>query len=381
VLEILPVTGIGEVTPNSDLAALVMTAAPWLEDGDVLVVTSKIVSKAEGRLVEVPEAGPEREAVRDAVLAAETARVVARRGPTRIVQTHHGLVMAAAGIDASNVERTRLVLLPVDPDASARALRAALRERYDRRVAVIITDTMGRPWRLGLSDVAIGAAGLSPVRDYRGEVDPYGNELQITQMADIDELAGAGELVKGKYDRVPVAVVRGYGRVTDDDGPGARALVRDAAEDMFSLGTAEARALGRSEVAALGDATGFAHLPVNPELVAAALETVRTAGVAGTAGPAASAFTHVTDAGVRDKLRDLAPSGTAEVVVPHVPAAADRWTVAEAGAAVHRLRAALAAAGLATAWVRADAATITDLAAPPPGHEPLGLLAVGAPAA
>jgi coenzyme F420-0:L-glutamate ligase/coenzyme F420-1:gamma-L-glutamate ligase len=375
VLEILPVTGIGEVAPDSDLAALIMVAAPWLEDGDVLVVTSKIVSKAEGRLVDVPETGPEREAVRDAVLAAETARVVARRGPTRIVQTHHGLVMAAAGIDASNVERSRLVLLPVDPDASARALRAELRERYDRRVGVIITDTMGRPWRLGLSDVAIGAAGLHPVRDYRGEVDPYGNELQVTQMADIDELAGAGELVKGKYDGVPVAVVRGYGRMTDDDGPGARALVRNAEEDMFSLGTAEARALGRSDTATLGDATGFAHLPVNPELVAAALETVRTAG------PAAAAFTHVTDAGVRDKLRDLAPSGAAEVVVPYVPAAAaDRWAAAEAGAAVHRLRAALAAAGLATAWVRADAATISDLATPPPGHEPLGLLAVGTPA-
>jgi coenzyme F420-0:L-glutamate ligase/coenzyme F420-1:gamma-L-glutamate ligase len=296
------------------------------------------------------------------------------------VQTHHGLVMAAAGIDASNVERTRLVLLPVDPDASARALRAALRERYDRRVGVVVTDTMGRPWRLGLTDVAIGAAGVAPVRDYRGEVDPYGNELQVTQMADIDELAGAGELVKGKYDQVPVAVVRGYRGLTDDDGPGARVLVRDAEQDMFSLGTAEARALGRSEVATLADATEFAHTPVAPELVAAALDAVRTAGGAGAAGGAGTMFTHVTDAGVRDKLRDLAPSGTAEVVVPHLPADADRWTLAGAGAALHRLRAALAADGLATAWVPADAEAITDLAALPAGHEPLGLLAVGLPA-
>jgi coenzyme F420-0:L-glutamate ligase/coenzyme F420-1:gamma-L-glutamate ligase len=373
VLEILPVTGIGEVTPKTDLAALIMAAAPWISDGDVLVVTSKIVSKAEGRLVEVPEAGPEREAVRDATLAAETARVVARRGPTRIVQTHHGLVMAAAGIDASNVEPSRLVLLPVDPDASARALRTALRERYDRRVGVVVTDTMGRPWRLGLTDVAIGAAGVVPVRDYRGDVDPYGNELQVTQMADIDELAGAGELVKGKYDQVPVAVVRGYRGTTDDDGPGARALVRDAGQDMFSLGTAEARALGRSDAATIADATGFAHTPVGPEPVATALAEV------GAAAGAGAAFTHVTDTGVRDKLRDLAPSGTAEVVVPHVPADADHWTVAGAGATVHRLRAALASAGLATAWVRADTATITQLAALPPGHEPLGLLAVGMP--
>jgi coenzyme F420-0:L-glutamate ligase/coenzyme F420-1:gamma-L-glutamate ligase len=367
VLEILPVTGIGEVTPKADLAALIMVAAPWIRDGDVLVVTSKIVSKAEGRLVEVPEAGPERDAVREAVLAAETARVVARRGPTRIVQTHHGLVMAAAGIDASNVERTRLVLLPVDPDASARALRAALRERYGRRVAVIVTDTMGRPWRVGQTDVAIGAAGLAPYRDYRGDVDPYGNELQVTQVADIDELAGAGELVKGKYDQVPVAVVRGYGDVIDDDGPGARALVRDAELDLFSLGTAEARALGRSDAATLTDAPVFADAPVDPEVVAAALVTV---------GPG---FTHVTDPGVRDKLRGLAPRGIAEVVVPHVPAGADPWAVAQQGAAVHRLRAALAAAGLATAWVRADTASISGLVTLPPNHRPLGLLAVGQP--
>jgi coenzyme F420-0:L-glutamate ligase / coenzyme F420-1:gamma-L-glutamate ligase len=367
VLEILPVTGIGEVGPRTDLAALIMVAAPWLEDGDVLVVTSKIVSKAEGRLVEIPEAGPARDAAREAVLAAETARPVARRGPTRIVQTHHGLVMAAAGIDASNVEPTRLVLLPVDPDASARALRTALRERYGRRVAVIVTDTMGRPWRVGLTDVAIGAAGLAPIRDYRGEVDPYGNELQVTQMADIDELAGAGELVKGKYDQVPVAVVRGYGGVTDDDGPGARALVREADQDLFSLGTAEARALGRSDVATLADPTAFADGPVDPELVAAALAVV------------GAGFTHVTSAGARDKLRDLAPRGTAEVVVPHVPADADPWTIARAGAALHRIRAALAAAGLATAWVDADATAVTDLVALPAGDQPLGLLAVGLP--
>jgi coenzyme F420-0:L-glutamate ligase/coenzyme F420-1:gamma-L-glutamate ligase len=364
VLEIHPVTGIGEVEPGADLAALIMAAAPWIVDGDVLVVTSKIVSKAEGRLVEVPADGPARDAARDAVLAAETVRTVASRGPTRIVETRHGLVMAAAGIDASNVTPTRLVLLPVDPDGSARALRSALRERYGRRVAVMITDTMGRPWRLGQTDVAIGAAGLPPIRDYRGEVDPYGNELQVTQMAVVDELAGAGELVKGKHDGVPVAVVRGYDGA-DDDGAGARELVREAELDLFSLGTAEARALGRADAATLADPAVFAGTPVDPDLVAAALSAV------------GAAFVHVTDPGVRDKLRDLAPTGAAEVVVPHVPAGADRWTVAGAGALVHRLRAALAASGLATAWVDADRETLVALVDLPPGTEPLGLLAVG----
>src|ERR1051325_5505367 len=204
-LEVLPGRGIGDVTAGDDLATLITANAPWLRDGDVLVVTSKIVSKAEGRLVEVPADGPEREAARQRVLAAETRRVVARRGPTTIVQTHHGFVMAAAGIDASNVDKTHLVLLPADPDGSARRLRDDLARR-GLDVGVIVSDTMGRAWRNGLTDVARGAAGIEPIRDHRGETDPYGNELEITQMAVIDELAAAGELVKGKVDQTPVAV-------------------------------------------------------------------------------------------------------------------------------------------------------------------------------
>ena len=141
-LEILPVRGIGDIAPGADLAAEITAAAPWLLDGDVLVVTSKIVSKAEGRLVDVPTGGPEREQARAAVLAAETARPVANRGDTHIVQTHHGFVMASAGIDASNVDRSRLVLLPKDPDSSARSLRQALRERFGLDVAVIVST----PW-------------------------------------------------------------------------------------------------------------------------------------------------------------------------------------------------------------------------------------------
>jgi coenzyme F420-0:L-glutamate ligase/coenzyme F420-1:gamma-L-glutamate ligase len=251
-LEILPVRGIGDVVAGDDLAELITTAAPWLADGDVLVVTSKIVSKAEGRLVEVPADGPERDAARAATLAAETKRIVARRGPTTIVQTHHGFVMAAAGIDASNVDKTHLVLLPTDPDASARRLRTDLAAR-GLRVAVVISDTMGRAWRNGLTDVALGSAGIEPYRDHRGETDPYGNELQITQMAVIDELAAAGELVKGKCDQVPVAVVRGYPGAGNTDHEGATALLRDAESDMFSLGTAEARAAGLRDAARLPD--------------------------------------------------------------------------------------------------------------------------------
>lgn len=244
---VLAVRGIPDVRPGDDLAGLITTAAPWLRDGDILVVTSKIVSKAEGQLVDVPTDGPEREAARDAVLRAETARVVASRGHTRIVQTHHGFVMASAGIDASNVDRSQLVLLPKDPDRSAADLRTALRERHGLDVAVIVSDTTGRPWRNGLTDVALGCSGIVPLRDHRGEVDPHGNELHITQMAVVDELASAAELVKGKIDRVPVAVVRGYITATTEAPGVVPTLVRDSADDLFSLGTKEAVELGRSD--------------------------------------------------------------------------------------------------------------------------------------
>jgi coenzyme F420-0:L-glutamate ligase / coenzyme F420-1:gamma-L-glutamate ligase len=312
-LEVLPVRGIGDVTPGDDLAALITTAAPWLRDGDVLVVTSKIVSKAEGRLVEVPADGPEREAARQEILAGETRRVVARRGLTAIVQTHHGFVMAAAGIDASNVDKTHLVLLPADPDASARALRAALAER-GLRVGVIVSDTMGRAWRLGLTDVALGAAGIAPLRDHKGEIDPYGNELQLTEMAVIDELAAAGELVKGKCDGVPVAVVRGYPGAGEAETPAASVLLRDAAADMFSLGTAEARAEGLRAAATLPDEGGTWAV----DAVRRALATVE--------GLVAAA---VTAEGVWLEPVATSPEG---------------WVAL--GADAHRVRAALAAEGL-----------------------------------
>lgn len=348
-LEILPVVGIGDVTEGDDLAALIATAAPWLHDGDVLVVTSKIVSKAEGRLVDVPAGGPERLAARDEVLAAETARVVAVRGATRIVQTHHGFVMASAGIDASNVDKTRLVLLPEDPDASARALRAALRERYDLDVAVIVSDTMGRPWRNGLTDVALGAAGMPAIRDHRGEVDPYGNELELTQMAVVDELAGAGELIKGKCDQVPVAVVRGYLTATRDDGVGARELVRDAELDLFSLGTTEAMAAGLAAAAVLPDGPGEAR--ADPAAVRRAI-----AAVAGVVAPGA-VFTHVTDDEVRAMLVAAVPrwpERATDLVLGELPAPVDPADLVRFGTDLQRLRTALAAEGPVGAAAAAD---------------------------
>ncbi|SCG50229.1 coenzyme F420-0:L-glutamate ligase [Micromonospora humi] len=351
-LEILPVPGIGHVTEGDDLAALIAGAAPWLRDGDVLVVTSKIVSKAEGRLVDVPADGPERLAERDRVLAGETARVVATRGATRIVQTHHGFVMASAGIDASNVDKTRLVLLPVDPDASARALRAALRDRFDLDVAVIVSDTMGRPWRNGLTDVALGVAGMPAIRDHRGEVDPYGNELHLTQMAVVDELAGAGELIKGKCDQVPVAVVRGYLDAARDDDEGARTLVRDASLDLFSLGTAEARAEGLRAAALLADGTGPA--PADPAAVDRAIAAVAEVVAPGTV------FTHVTDREVREGLAANAPDWPATatgLVLGAAPAPVDRADLVRFGADLQRLRIALAAEGVPSALLPPPAGT------------------------
>lgn len=241
-LTIWPLRGIPEVSPGDDLAALVAEAAgATLRDGDVVAVSSKVVSKAEGRVVAADD--------REDAITAETVRVVARRehpgGVTRIVQNRQGFVMAAAGVDASNTPEGTVLLLPLDPDASARALRAALQERLGVRLAVVVTDTFGRPWRVGQTDVALGVAGLVPVLDLAGSRDAHGRELHVTQTAVADEVAGAAELVMGKASQCPVAVVRGLGRhVTEDDGPGARALVRDAERDMFRLGSDEAYAEG-----------------------------------------------------------------------------------------------------------------------------------------
>ncbi|MEU3888179.1 coenzyme F420-0:L-glutamate ligase [Streptomyces sp. NPDC029041] len=226
--------GIPEVAAGDDLAKLIAAAEPGLADGDVLLVTSKIVSKAEGRVVRASD--------REAAIDAETVRVVARRGALRIVENRQGLVMAAAGVDASNTPSGTVLLLPEDPDASARAIRDGLRDTLGVEVGVVVTDTFGRPWRSGLTDVAIGAAGVCVLDDLRGGTDAYGNPLSATVVATADELAAAGDLVKGKASGLPVAVVRGLGHLVarGDDGEGARAMVRGARDDMFRLGTSEA---------------------------------------------------------------------------------------------------------------------------------------------
>jgi coenzyme F420-0:L-glutamate ligase/coenzyme F420-1:gamma-L-glutamate ligase len=242
--------GFPEVAPGDDLAALVgdvlerldLGAGPTaLADGDVVVITSKVVSKAEGRVVAAAD--------REQAITDETVRVVASRehpgGVTRIVENRLGLVMAAAGVDASNTPDGTVLLLPQDPDASARALRAGLADRFGVRVGVVVTDTAGRPWRQGQTDIAIGAAGVVVQEDLRGQLDSHGRRMDVTVAAVADEIAAAAELVKGKVAGRPVAVVRGLAHlVTQDDGPGARSLVRTGPDDMFRLGTAEAYAQG-----------------------------------------------------------------------------------------------------------------------------------------
>ncbi len=229
----LPVTGIGEVRPGDDLAALLASALP-LEDGDILALTSKVVSKAEGRIVTTDRA---------TAVAGETSRVIARRAETAIVRTRHGLVMAAAGVDASNTAPGTVVLLPLDPDFSARKIREAIGSDEGPNVGVVVTDTLGRAWRNGQTDVAIGAAGLEVMQDYSGSADGYGNLLSVTAPAVADEIAGAADLVKKKLARSPAAVLRGLGhlvRPRGELGPGARELVRAESLDMFGYGAREA---------------------------------------------------------------------------------------------------------------------------------------------
>jgi coenzyme F420-0:L-glutamate ligase / coenzyme F420-1:gamma-L-glutamate ligase len=203
-----------------------------LTDDDVVVITSKIVSKAAGHTADDKER----------LVAEQTDRVVAARGGTRIIRTHHGLTLAAAGVDGSNVELGTYLALPPDPDSSARSIRADLRRRTGKRLAVVISDTAGRAWRHGQTDIAIGCAGLLPLEPFAGREDTHGNPLVVTAPAVADEVAAAAELASGKLGRRPVVIVRGLpdGMVTEADGPGAASLVRPESEDLFGLGAREA---------------------------------------------------------------------------------------------------------------------------------------------
>ncbi len=228
-IELIPVDGIGEVTPGDDLATLIAQAAP-VRAGDVVVVTQKIVSKAEGRLVPVDPDDPDghRQVVED-----ETVRVLRRRGDLVISQTRHGFICANAGVDLSNVPSGWAALLPEDPDRSARRIRDGIRARCGVEVAVIISDTFGRVWRRGVTDVAIGCAGIGAILDLRGSTDAFGRELHVTEVAIVDEIAGAAELVMGKATGIPVAIVRGVDSTWLRRGEVRAELVRPAAEDLF----------------------------------------------------------------------------------------------------------------------------------------------------
>ena len=240
-LEILPLAVPGEIEAGADLAGLLLAAAPPLERGDVVVVSHKAVSKSEGRVADLREVTPSARAIELAaqdgdprlaeMVLRESRRIVRRRGSLLIAETHHGFVCASAGIDRSNAPGVeQVVLLPIDPDASARLLRAELERRSGMPLAVVVADTMGRPLRNGIVGTAIGVSGLEPLRGYHGQADAAGYTLRTTQVAVADELAAAADLVLGKLERVPAALVRGY--AAGGDGT-ARELIRESERDLF----------------------------------------------------------------------------------------------------------------------------------------------------
>ncbi|OBA69705.1 coenzyme F420-0:L-glutamate ligase [Mycobacterium sp. 1554424.7] len=416
-IEILPVTGLPEFRPGDDLAAAVAAAAPWLRDGDVVVVTSKAVSKCEGRLVPAPRDAEERDRLRRKLVDDEAVRVLARKGQTLITENRLGLVQAAAGVDGSNIGRDELALLPVDPDASAAALRAGLRECLGVDVAVVITDTMGRAWRNGQTDAAVGAAGLRVLHGYSGTVDAHGNELVVTEIAIADEVAAAADLVKGKLTGVPVAVVRGL--AVSDDGSTARQLLRPGEEDLFWLGTAEAIDLGRRQAQLLRRSVRrFSAEPVQPELIEDAVAEALTAPAPHHTRPVRFVWlrTPATRTRLLDRMKDkwrsdLAGDGrpadsverrvargqilydAPEVVIPFlVPEGAHAYpdaarTAAErtmftvaVGAAVQALLVALAVRGVGSCWIGSTIFAAELVRAElelPDDWEPLGAIAIG----
>jgi coenzyme F420-0:L-glutamate ligase/coenzyme F420-1:gamma-L-glutamate ligase len=240
---VFAIAGIPEIIAGDHLGLVIgdaIAATDALRAGDIVVVSSKIVSKAEGRIVAATD--------REQAITDETVRVVATRdypgGVTRIVENRLGIVGAAAGVDASNTPEGTVLLLPVDPDASADSLRSVLQDRFGVALGVVITDTLGRTWREGQTDVAIGGSGVVLLEDLRGSLDTQGRQLDVTLPAVGDEIAAAADLVKRKSAGIPVAIVRGLGHLLSEDAPGARVLIRSSEKDMFRLGTDEAYAEG-----------------------------------------------------------------------------------------------------------------------------------------
>ncbi|MGU3500218.1 coenzyme F420-0:L-glutamate ligase [Mycobacterium sp. C31M] len=419
-LEVIPVTGLPEFRPGDDVGAAIAAAADWLRDDDVVVITSKVLSKTEGRIVAAPTDPELRDALRRRLIDDEAVRVVARKGRTLITENAIGLVQAAAGVDGSNVDAAELALLPVDPDGSAAALRATLAARLGVRVGIVVTDTMGRAWRNGQTDVAIGAAGLTVLHGYAGAQDVHGNELIVTEIAVADELAAAADLVKGKLTGIPVAVVRGLR--LHDDGSNGHTLVRAGDEDLFWLGTAEAIDLGRRQAQLLRRSVRrFDATQVPAELIEEAVAEALTAPAPHHTRPVR--FVWVRDPANRSRLldamkaqweADLAGDGRTpeqvtkrvgrgqilydapELVIPFmVPDGAHSYpdaarTAAEhtmftvaAGAAVQGLLVALAVREVGSCWIGSTifAAGIvrTELDIPA-DWEPLGAIAIGYPA-
>lgn len=419
-MQILPVTGLPEFRPGDDIAAAIAAAAPWLRDNDVVVVTSKAISKCEGRIVAAPDDPDERDALRRKLIDDEAVRVLARKGRTLITENRNGLVQAAAGVDGSNVAATELALLPVDPDASAAALRSELLRHLGVRIGVLVTDTMGRAWRNGQTDAAIGAAGVPVLHGYAGAHDAHGNELVVTEIAVADEIAAAADLVKGKLTAVPVAVVRGL--MLPDDGSAAARLVRPGTEDLFWLGTEESIDLGRRQAQLLRRSVRrFARRPVEPGLIESAVDEALTAPAPHHSQPVRFAWLGerrgaLLDAMGRAWRADLTADGrpleeierrlargrilhdAPEVLVPFLVAtastgahvypdpvrnAAERtmFTVA-AGAAVQALLVALAVRGLGSCWIGSTIFApdvVREVLGLPADWEPLGAVAIGYP--
>lgn len=418
-IEILPVPGLPEFRPGDDLVAALSAAAPWLRDGDVVVVTSKVLSKCEGRIVEAPSDPEARDVLRRKLIDGEAVRVLARKGRTLITENALGLIQAAAGVDGSNIGTSELALLPVDPDGSAARLRSGLRERLGVSVGIVITDTMGRAWRNGQTDAAIGAAGIPVLHGYAGAVDRHGNELLVTEVAVADEIAAAADLVKGKLTGIPVAVVRGL--TLTDDGSTGRDLLRGGEDDLFWLGTAESIDLGRRQAQLLRRSVRrFGPEPVEPGVVEDAIAEALTAPAPHHTRPVRFVWLQSAQRRIAllDQMKeqwraDLRSDGTPddsierrvargqilyeapEVVIPFmVPDGAHSYpdpvrTAAEhtmftvaAGAAIQGLLVALAVRGVGSCWigstifapdlVRAE----LDL---PPDWEPLGAIAIGHP--